>query len=102
MQSELDDLISQCNSRKSATEDSSGLNGQRIPSKPAKICNGGFEKTLSDESVREDFVAIVRDLEDRALDYANRQKSLRTTSVTFADGKLSIRSTAGLPFTSHL
>ena len=39
-----------------------------------------IEKTLSEENVREDFVDIVRDLEDRAISYAKNHVRCRQPS----------------------
>lgn len=51
-----------------------------------------FEKTLEEADVREDFLTIVRDLEDRALHFASQQKVSYTPSVSCEGGLLTISS----------
>lgn len=47
----------------------------------AKIYAGHLDKVLSEESVREDFVDIVRDLEDRAVSYTKKHVCVHCKDV---------------------
>ena len=51
-----------------------GVSRSGIPKKNnGTVFGGSIDKILSEECVREDFVSIVRDLEDRAVTYTRHQ-----------------------------
>mmetsp|Transcript_7070 Transcript_7070/g.10569 ORF Transcript_7070/g.10569 Transcript_7070/m.10569 type:complete len:361 (-) Transcript_7070:189-1271(-) len=57
------------------------------------VFGSSIDKVLPEESVREDFVSIVRDLEDRAVNYTKQQRAkLPPLDVEITDNSLVIRS----------
>jgi hypothetical protein len=70
------------------------VNHQEPRTSKASTCRSNhLERALSEDMIREDFVQIVRDLEDRATHFIRlEQPSPTPLSLKYAEGRLTISS----------